>query len=42
MVLEGSVAITSECSLDQVENSHLRELIELGSIYKGLYINFIN
>lgn len=42
MVLESSVAITSECSLDQVENNHLRELIELGSTYNRLYINFIN
>lgn len=42
MVLEISVAITSECILDQVENSHSRELIELGSTYKRLYINFIN
>lgn len=41
-MLESSVSVSSECSLDQVENSHLRELIELDSTYKGLYINSIN
>lgn len=42
MVLESSASLTSECSLDQVENCHLRELIELGSTYKWFYLNFIN
>lgn len=36
IVLESSAAITSECSLDQVENHHLRELIELGSTYNSI------
>lgn len=42
MVLESSASLTSESSLDQVENCHLRELIELGSTYKWFYLNFIN